>query len=104
MSSAAWDDYEVRVAPYFAYVDGPSGAIVSEGAAATWEELGGMMEQALADAGLTRTRRRRGSRDADRADIADEQLRRTGIEPGDPSLDPDGTPPPPAGSDRPREP
>jgi len=104
MSSAAWDDYEVPVAPYFAYVDGPSGAIVGEGAAATWEQLGGMMEQALADAGLSRTRRRRGSRNADRAHIADEQLRRAGIEPGDPNLYPDGTPPPPAGSDRPREP
>jgi hypothetical protein len=52
MSSSAWAAYEVPVAPYFAYVDGPTGRIVGEGAAATWEHLVGMMEQALADAGI----------------------------------------------------
>ena len=87
MSSAAWDEYEVPVAPYFVYVDGPSGIVVGEGAAGTWEQLGGMLEQALADAGLARSRRRgRGSRGAERAEDADAELRRAGIEPGDPSL------------------
>ena len=102
MSSAAWTDYEVPLAPYFAYVDGPTGAIVGEGNAATWEQLVSMMQQALADAGLARGRRRRDARDADRADLADEELRRAGIQPGDPSLYPGRTPPAPAG-DRPAE-
>ena len=86
------------VAPYFAYVDGPSGAIVGEGAAGTWEQLGGMLEQALADAGLARRRGRR-SRGADRAADTDDELRRAGIEPGDPSLYQGAEPPPPGGSE-----
>jgi hypothetical protein len=98
MSSAAWDEYEVPVAPYFVYVDGPSGAIVGEGAAGTWEQLGGMLEQALEDAGLARRRRRR-SRDADRAEDTDAELRRAGIQPGDPSLYQGVDAPRPSGSD-----
>lgn len=90
MSSPAWDDFDVPVAPYFAYIDGPSGAVVGEGAAGTWEHLQGMLEQALADAGMpTGPRRpRRGSSDRDRGDRADDDLRQAGIEPGDPSLYP----------------
>jgi hypothetical protein len=90
MSSAAWDDFDVPVAPYFAYVDGPSGAVVGEGAASTWEHLQGMLEQALADAGmqLGRRRHRRGTSNRDREARADADLRRSGIEPGDPSLYP----------------
>jgi len=98
MSSAAWDQFEVPVAPYFVYVDGPSGAIVGEGAAGTWEQLGGMLEQALEDAGLARRRRRR-ARDADRAEDTDAELRRAGIEPGDPSLYHGVDTPRPSGSD-----
>ena len=100
MSSAAWDDYEVPVAPYFAYVDGPTGAIVGEGAAGTWEQLAGMLEQALVDAGLARGGRRR-SRGADRADDTDAELRRAGIEPGDPSLYHGAHPPRPDDAERP---
>jgi hypothetical protein len=90
MSSPAWDDFDVPVAPYFAYIDGPSGAVVGEGAASTWEHLQGMLEQALADAGMStgRRRHRRGSSDRDRGDRADADLRQAGIEPGDPSLYP----------------
>ena len=53
MSSATWDAYEARFAPYFAYVDGPSGQIVGEGMAATWDDLVKMLERALADAGIS---------------------------------------------------
>src|SRR5262249_53812334 len=62
MSSEAWEAYDVPVAPYFVWVDGPSGAVIGEGASATWEHLCSMLEQALADAGMTpsRGRRRRG--------------------------------------------
>lgn len=92
MSSAAWDDYDVPVAPYFAYVDGESGTIVGEGAANTWDQVVSMCEQAIADAGFTpqrRQRRRRGSIDGRAREArADAVLRAAGIEPGDPSLYP----------------
>ncbi len=90
MSSEAWDTYDVPVAPYFAYVDGPTGAIVGEGAAMTWEHLAGMMEQALADAGLSTRKGRRRRYDDGRAREAraDRDLLGAGIEPGDPSLYP----------------
>jgi hypothetical protein len=90
MSSAAWDAYDVPVAPYFVYIDGPSGAIVGEGASATWEHLRSMLEQALADAGMDPGHhRRRSTRHHDRVARVDETLRRAGIEPGDPSLYPE---------------
>jgi len=53
MSSTAWDAYAAGFAPYFAYVDGPSGQIVGEGMAATWDDLVKMLERALADAGIS---------------------------------------------------
>jgi hypothetical protein len=52
MSSTAWGGYDAGFAPHFAYVDGPSGQIVGEGMAATWDDLVGMLEQALVDAGI----------------------------------------------------
>jgi hypothetical protein len=50
MSSDAWGAYDVPVAPYFVYIDGPTERVVGEGAASTWPHLAGMMDQALADA------------------------------------------------------
>jgi len=90
MSSAAWEDYDVPVAPYFVFIDGPSGAIIGEGASVAWEHLCGMLEQALADAGMDAShRRRRGpTSQRDRVARVDETLRRAGIEPGDASLYP----------------
>ena len=91
MSSEAWTDFDVPVAPYFAYVDGPSGTIVGEGAASTWEHLQNILEQALADAGIAtgpRARRRRGRTDQSREAQIDAELIGAGIEPGDPSLYP----------------
>lgn len=96
MSSEAWEDYDVPVAPYFAFVDGPSGEVVGEGAAATWDHLMSMMEQALVDAGIdpgTKTDRKGRGRHRRldgraREARADAELRSAGIEPGDPSLYP----------------
>jgi hypothetical protein len=92
MSSKAWDAYDVPVAPYFAYVDGPTSAVVGEGAAMTWDHLVGMMEQAIADAGISTStrggRRRRADSSRAREARADRELLAAGIEPGDPSLYP----------------
>jgi hypothetical protein len=91
MSSAAWDAYDVPVAPYFAFVDGPSATVVGEGAAGSWDHLRDMLSQALADAGFdarARRERRAASGSRARADRADAELLAAGIEPGDPSLYP----------------
>jgi hypothetical protein len=91
MSSAAWDAYDVPVAPYFAFVDGPTATVVGEGAAGSWDHLRDMLEQALADAGFdgrARRGRRAASGSRSRAARADAELLAAGIEPGDPSLSP----------------
>src|SRR3954449_7270594 len=36
MSSAAWADYDVPVAPFFVLIDGASGEVIGEGAANEW--------------------------------------------------------------------
>ncbi len=95
-SSSAWDDYEVPVAPYFLLVDGPEGAILGEGAAASWDQVQDLLGQAMADAGLDTkggSSRRSRARGAQRVERADEELERAGILPGDPSLYPGGEPP-----------
>jgi hypothetical protein len=82
----------VPVAPYFAYVDGPTSQIVGEGAAASWSHLTSMMEQALADAGLQpgkKVGRKRTVASQDRAALVDRDLLSAGIEPGHPSLYPE---------------
>lgn len=92
MSSDAWSAYDVPVAPYFAFVDGPSGRIVGEGAAASWSHLVGMMEQALAEAGIPLAqggrKRRRAETSRAREQRAEASLFAAGIEPGHPSLYP----------------
>jgi hypothetical protein len=89
MSSEAWTAYDVPVAPYFVFVDGPTGDVVGEGAANTWPQLVDMMGQAIADAGIDlRTRKRRGADGRAREARADRDLLTSGIEPGHPSLYP----------------
>jgi hypothetical protein len=92
MSTAAWEAYDVPVAPYFAYVDGATSEIVGEGAAGSWEQLASMMEQAIADAGIQlpkKVRRKRSIASQDRAALVDRDLYAAGIEPGHPSLYPE---------------
>jgi hypothetical protein len=91
MSTAAWEQYDVPVAPYFAFVDGPSGQVVGEGAAASWGQVASMLEQALTDAGLDARPKRRGpagGRGQDRAARVDRDLAAAGIDPGHESLYP----------------
>lgn len=91
MSSAAWEAFDVPVAPYFAYVDGPSGTVVGEGAANTWDQLSAMMEQSLVDAGLDKSPRRRRQAGQERTAKVDRALQASGIGPGHPSLYPKST-------------
>ncbi|MDQ3681091.1 MAG: hypothetical protein M3378_11250 [Actinomycetota bacterium] len=108
MSSVAWAEYEVPVAPYFIYVDGPSGQVVGEGAAGTWEQVSLLLSQSLEDAGRTgdaseaerqeRQARVRAS-DAAREARADQELTAAGIHPGHPTLHPQSSKPPPQGAE-----
>jgi hypothetical protein len=95
MSSAAFDEYGVPVSPYLILVDGPTGAIVGEGAAASWSQVANLLRQAAADAGLTTEARplangpRRNRHDLEREARADDDLLAAGITPGHPSLYPE---------------
>ncbi len=85
MSTSAFVDYSVPATPYFVLVDGPSGRIAGEGTATSWEQLGGLLGRAAADAGFAARARRRF---ADRIRDTDAELAAAGIEPGDPTLYP----------------
>jgi hypothetical protein len=93
MSSAAWESYDVPVAPFFVLVDGGSGTVVGEGAASDWGQVTSLLHNALDDAGLLdrRGRLKPGARARVRSDAlrearADRDLLAAGIRPGDPSL------------------
>lgn len=93
MSSAAWADYDVPVAPFFVLVDGESGDVIGEGAANEWGQVQSLLHTALDDAGLLDRKgnlkgARRGKPPADvlREARADRELLAAGIRPGDPSL------------------
>jgi hypothetical protein len=93
MSSAAWSDYDVPVAPFFVLVEGQSGEVIGEGAANEWSQVQSLLHTALDDAGmLDRKGRFKGDRRGKpRADLlrearADRDLLAAGIRPGDPSL------------------
>ena len=76
MSTDAWLEYKVPATPYFVYVDGPSGRIVGEGSAHTWDQVTSLWSQALADASTGGEAR------------ADRELMQAGIRPGHRSLYP----------------
>lgn len=89
MSSEAFDDYSVPIAPYFVLVDSAAGNVVGEGAAASFDQLSSLLTKAMADGGYgaaaPRSRREvlRGLRSGP---SADEALGAAGIGPGHPSL------------------
>ena len=95
LSSAAWQDYDVEGSPYFALVDGAAGRVVGAGSALSWEQLHGLLSQAIDDAGLAEAVRRAEAalvvtspREGIAGSRADEALRSAGIGPGHPSLYP----------------
>jgi hypothetical protein len=88
-TSDAWQAYGIPVAPYFVLVDGTSERVLGEGAAATWNQVRNLLNQALDDLAAAESAPwRRGRRPAAvRLDeIAEDELRRAGITPGHPSL------------------
>jgi hypothetical protein len=89
MSTRAWVDYEVPMAPYFILVDGPSGSVKGEGAASSWPQLVDLLGQALDDGTSAKRGRRTPARAAERESRIDRELAAAGIQPGDPSLHPD---------------
>ncbi len=93
MSSAAWSEYDVPVAPFFVLVDGASGDVIGEGAANEWGQVQSLLHTALDDAGMLdrKGRLKAGRVGKPRADVerearADRDLLAAGIRPGDPSL------------------
>ncbi len=93
MSSKAWADYDVPVAPFFVLLDGESGEVIGEGAANDWGQVQSLLHTALADAGmldkkgnLKGGRPRKPKADQLREARADRDLLAAGIRPGDPSL------------------
>lgn len=88
LSTAAWIDYEVPAAPYFALIDGGAGLRVGEGLASTVEQLAGLISRVVAD-GNHRARPPRTHLDGvEREEDNDRALLASGITPGDPSLYP----------------
>jgi hypothetical protein len=93
MSNSAWEAYDVPVAPYFIYVDGPAGRVVGEGAATTWDHVVSLLTRAIEESGLDtgsdrRRRRRRARSGAEREARIDRELLAAGLRPGDPAFYP----------------
>ncbi|MEO0492980.1 MAG: hypothetical protein AAF081_06160 [Actinomycetota bacterium] len=95
-SSATWQALEIPGSPFFALVDGTDRAVVGSGTATTWEQISGLLGQAVGDAAIAG-----GAVPPGGFTSADEALGAAGIGPGHPSLYPDRDAGPAAGPDRP---
>jgi hypothetical protein len=87
MSTDAWEDYGVPVAPYFVLVDGDE--VVGEGAAGTWAQVVDLLGRSLADQGRSMSggsSRRAFLTGRERAARIDAELTAAGFAPGDPRL------------------
>ncbi len=103
MSSQAWEGLRVPGSPFVVHVHGPTGRVLGEGTAASWEQVLELFLRAGGDAAL-------GSRevgpDVRRERELDRVLLDAGIAPGDPSLyahDDEGRSPPASRTDDPAE-
>jgi hypothetical protein len=83
MSTEAWERFAVPYTPYFVLIDTERGAVVGNGAAATRDQLVGLVDRALGDGEEASILRRS---TGDRVTDTDEELRRAGLDPGDPAL------------------
>jgi hypothetical protein len=98
MSSSAWEDYRVPSSPYFVFIGGGTAEIQGVGSSASWEQLESLISDALEDVALAeedlprrnnRPDRRsslRAERARDREQRINEELSRSGIDEGHPSL------------------
>ena len=90
LSSEAWKDYAVPGSPYVVLVDGPSGRVVGEGTAPSFEQVLSMLGRAVDDAAhrarLDASRGDKAKADAEREAEIDEALIVAGVRPGDRSL------------------
>ncbi|MEM9201503.1 MAG: hypothetical protein AAGC53_07575 [Actinomycetota bacterium] len=96
-SSATWETLEIPGSPFFVLVEGWGRGIIGSGTATTWEQISGLLTQAVADAAIASgSDRPAGFRSTDEA------LGAAGIGPGHPTLYPDSAPsPPPAARETP---
>ncbi len=53
-SSEAWEQYGITHVALLRFVDGDEGAVRSEGAATTWEQVRSLLTDAIADEELAR--------------------------------------------------
>ena len=53
MSTRAWDEYGVETSPYFIFVDGHAGRVVSEGSATSWDQVLSLLKDSYEDLALT---------------------------------------------------
>lgn len=90
VSTEAWHDYGVPGSPYVVLVDGPSGRVVGEGTAPSFEQVLSMLGRAVDDAAhrarLAAHRGDKAKADGEREAVIDEALIVAGVRPGDPSL------------------
>lgn len=84
MSSQAWVDFAVPGSPYLVVADGRTGRVKGEGSGSSFSQVGGLIQQSVADgahpAVVKADSDRRRARDVDRV------LLSAGIGPNDPSL------------------
>lgn len=79
MSDEAWDSFRVPLTPYFMLVGG-DGTVIGEGSSSNMANLRDLLRQSAADADPVHLSTR------ERERFTDDQLGRSGIAPGDPSL------------------
>jgi hypothetical protein len=84
MSTRAWDDLRVPGSPFVVLVDGPSGRVVGEGTAASFEQVLSLFLRAGGDE--TSEAGGKAAADRRREEQLDRLLLASGIAPGDPSL------------------
>ena len=97
MSTGAWSDYEVPGSPFFVLIDGPAGRRAGEGVAHHLAQVADLVGRAdldtrgpLASTSAPSRATAAGLNGAEREQANDDELRRAGILPGDPSLYPRG--------------
>ena len=83
MSSEVWEQLEVPGSPFVIHVNGPSGRVVGEGTAASWEQVLDLFLRAAGDASSPASK---AGADRRREQQLDRLLLDAGIAPGDPSL------------------